>query len=106
MITRVECLAIKVEQLSPSLSPNEKDVLQRQVDALNSDLKLKMKELKDNRKKVEEFEYKLRAVASELTEFEEKLSKEEGTKADLVKVKIGCNCYLDKNYRNDSQPAA
>lgn len=89
-ITQAESLTKKVEQLSSSLPPKEKDVLQRQVLSLTSDLKLKMEQLENDRKRLEDFECRLEAVTNKLMEFEEKLNKVDENNAVFMKVS-GCS---------------
>ena len=85
-LAQVEGLTTKVEQLSSSLPPKEKDVLERQVFALESDLKFKMEQLENDRKRIKDFDSRLETVGNTLTEFERRFSKVGENNADVVKV--------------------
>ena len=85
-LAQVEGLTTKVEQLSSSLPPKEKDVLERQVFALKSDLEFKMEQLENDRKRIKDFDSRLETVGNTLTEFEGKLSKVGENNADVIKV--------------------
>ena len=84
-ITETESLAKKVEQLSSSLPPKEKDVLQRQVSALKSDLKLKMEQLENDRKAID-LKRRLETVEKSLIIFEDRMSKADGNDVHFMKV--------------------
>lgn len=71
-ITQVDCLKQRIEQLC-SLPQEEKEVLQRQINALESDLKFK-REQQEYKKRSDEFECRLEDVRDKIAEMEEKLN--------------------------------
>ena len=75
----------KVDQLSSILPSKERDVLQRQITTLSNDLKRKIEQLKNDKKRID-FECKLKAVENTLMEFEEKFSKVDKNDAKFMKV--------------------
>lgn len=93
-LAQAEGLTKKVEQLSTSLPPKEKDVLERQVIALKGDLKFKMEQLENDRKRMEDFDSRLETVKNTLTEFEGRLSKVGENNADVIKVTITSSFFI------------
>ena len=84
-ITEIESLEKKVQQLSGSLPTKENDVLQRQVFTLKSDLKLKMEQIENDRKRID-FERRLETLENNLTAFEDGMTKKDGNTAGFMKV--------------------
>lgn len=84
-------------QLLLSLPPKEKDVLQRQVMALKNDLKFKMEQFENDRKKMEDFDTRLETVRSMLAEFEQSLSKVDENNASVIKVTSSAIFFINFN---------
>ena len=94
-IAQAEGLTTEMGQLLLSLPSKEKDVLRRQVMALKSDLKFKMEQFENDRKKVKDFHTRLETVRSMLTEFEQRLSKVDENNAS---VKVVCPAIFFINF--------
>ena len=97
-IAQAEGLTTEMGQLLLSLPPKEKDVLQRQVMALKSDLKFKMEQFENDRKKMEDFYTRLDTVRSMLTEFELRLNEVDENNAGVIKVTSSAIFFINFNF--------